>query len=174
MSTLFGGSDLSALELKESDLPFAEQFTGPLSAFGELLDDAGLTRDVKPGHTVFAFTNKAYKKLLKQLDASQGRSELDDDEKRAIARYHVSPEAVPYEDALLPSLDTQIDTLQGSPLAMSYENDCVLVRDVRQQAARAVAAVSTSDEQEGRKHLYIIDAVLVPTAAMMMPPIDRA
>ena len=178
MSTVFGAVNEVSLVLKESDRPFSEQFGGTLSTFGALLAESGAFEQVKPGHTVFAFTDKAYRKLMKQIESGQNRHDLSHEEKRALIHYHLSPDALAYEDLLTPSLDRQVDTMQGSPVGITYENDAVLVRDVRQQVARVLAAVASAPEEgeeagAPRRHLYLIDSVLVPTAAMLVRSAPR-
>jgi len=150
--------------LNESPLPLRSLFTGNLSKFGSLLQEHSLPAGTK---TIFAFTNKAWSKLLKRLEESQGRVELTRAEKAAIASYALSPDPAPYAATVLTGEEQQLDTFSGSPIAMSCENGALLVRDVRQQAGKVLEVIRPAGDDED-VHVYVVDKVFIPTSAQLV------
>jgi hypothetical protein len=150
--------------LTESPLPLKSLFTGNLSKFGAMVQEHGIPAGTK---TLIAFTDKAWFKLIKRLEESQGRTELTRQEKSAIAAYALSPDPAPYAETVLTGEEKQLDTFSGSPISMSCENGALLVRDVRQQAGKVLEVIRPAGDDED-VHIYVVDRVFIPTSAQLL------
>jgi hypothetical protein len=151
------------VHLTESPLQLHALFTGNLSQFGEMLQETcgGVPREAK---TVFAFTNTALAKLLKQLDKSQGRSTLEPREKMSIVRYALSSDPAPYAVVAAAGEEHQLDTLCGSPINIRPAGDSLFVWDVRSKAAKVLEVILPAGEEgSAARHVYVLDKVLVAT-----------
>jgi hypothetical protein len=171
------GFEEPLVTVEEKQLKFEELFTGVLSEFGTMMDELGLSCDgvprrVKPGHTVFAFTNEALHKLEKNfIKKKRGSKKLTPEEVRILISSHISPDTLSYASITLTSPERQLDTLVGSPVSLSCERGKAVVRDTRGSGAHILSVlVPDKDEGGNGRCVYVIDECLVHTAANLVSP----
>ncbi|WP_371188620.1 fasciclin domain-containing protein [Thalassotalea maritima] len=112
--------------------------------------------DPSSTYTVFAPTDAAF-----ELLGEDAINELLDDPARleAILLYHVLAGEVPAEDALAAAGST-VATANGASVGLSLSGDALLVN---------TATVTTTDIMTDNGIIHVIDAVLMPPAAMGEP-----
>ncbi len=124
--------------------------TESLSTLTAAIGAAGLTDTLKSASniTVFAPTNAAFAALpdgtLEMLLKPENKETLV-----TILTYHVLPVSVP-SDAIAPG---SVDTLEGSPVAISVSDDTVMVNE---------ATVIQADIDTSNGVVHVIDEVILP------------
>ena len=158
---VFGKDVTAVVKYRETGLRAAELFSGNLSTFGEMLDEAGVSRDSLKG-TVFAFNNRGYEELLESLSATSGDGAVSPAQRRLLIKYHLMGETISFEKATAGG-ETVPETAHGSPVSIGLEGDRLVVRDACGTAHRVNEVVHTADGVI----VYVIPSVLQPTEVGM-------
>lgn len=100
--------------------------------------------------TVFAPTDEAFAALPEgELEALLA----DPDALQAVLLYHVVPGTVTSEDVLALDDGAQVETVEGSPLTVTFMNGTVMVNE---------ATVTAVDIMASNGVIHVIDTVLLP------------
>lgn len=114
---------------------------------------AGLADDLSGGeYTVFAPTNAAFEKLLRNLGITAEQLLANESLLTSVLLYHVIPGTVKAGD-IVAAKEVYADTLNGSKLKATYNGSAVFINSSRVTSADIIASNGV---------VHVIDTVLLP------------